>query len=120
MTDVYADADELWAIVGPGNALPDAQEPRLALALIAATRWVGYRVGVEVTDDELLAPYTIEAVECRPAWKAACLAAAVRFMKSADAPFGVTGVGEYGMSVKTSIPEAEVLLFGQREAFGFA
>lgn len=119
-TDVYASAAELTAIVGAGTATESVA--RVALALIAATRWVRFRVGDDVgaDDDVLTAPYTIAVIATTPARKAACLAAATRFFKAPDVPFGVMGTGDYGMSVKTTIPEAEVLLLGQRTAFGFA
>lgn len=120
MTDVYASRAELQAVIGAGSS--DAVNDRLDLALIAATRWVQYRVGtLETTDDDALeAPYTLTVVAATPGQKAACLAAATRFYKAPDAPFGVLGGGEYAVIVRTAIPEAELLLFGQREAFGFA
>ena len=120
MTDVYASRTELRALVGAGSG--DVLDDRLDMTLIAATRWVMYRVGVDVADDDddLEAPYTLTVVATTPARKAATLAAATRFWKAPEVPFGVAGFGEYGVSVKTSIPEADVLLLGQREDFGFA
>ena len=122
MAEVYATRAELWDLIGSGQTVPDAQEDRLDMCLIAATRWVQFRCGVDVgaDDDELTAPYTLTVIATTPARKAATLAAATRFYKAPDVPFGVTGMGEYGMSVKSAIPEAELLLLGQREDFGFA
>lgn len=120
MTDVYASVAELWAVVGAGT-MPDAHEDRLGAALIFGTNYVRYRVGLDVTEDvDVEPPYTLVVVAAPAAYGLACIAAAVRAFKSADVPFGVLGMGEYGMNVKASIPEADLLLFGQREAFGFA
>lgn len=120
MADVYASRAELRSLVGAGTSTE--LDTRLDMTLIVATRWVMYRVGVDVgaTDDELEAPYTLAVVATTPARKAACLAAATRFWKAPEVPFGVMGMGDYGVSIKTSIPEAEVLLLGQRSDFGFA
>lgn len=120
MTDVYASRTELRALVGAGSG--DALDARLDMTLIAATRWVRYRVGDDVADgdDDLTAPYDLDVIATTPAKKAATLAAATRFWKAPDVPFGVAFGGEYGISIKTSIPEADVLLFGQRTDWGFA
>lgn len=120
MADSFASRAELRALVGAGSG--DATDNRLDMTLIAATRWVRYRVGDDVADDddELEAPYTVTVVETTPAKKAATLAAATRFWKAPDVPFGVASFGEYAIGVKVSIPEADVLLFGQRTDWGFA
>lgn len=120
MTDVYASRAELRALVGAGASAD--LDTRLDMTLIAATRWVMFRCGDDVgaDDDALEAPYSLTVIAATPARKAATLAAATRFWKAPEVPFGVMGAGEYGISIKTSIPEAEVLLMGQREDFGFA
>lgn len=121
MTDVYASRDELKAAIGGGAAGAGGDTDRMDAALIAGTWWVQHRVGVETTDDEALeAPYDLEVIAVRPSWKLACLAASIRFFNSPLVPFGVAGVGEYGMTVRTAIPEADAVLLGQRESFGFA
>jgi hypothetical protein len=120
MTDVYASRAELRALVGAGaNADLDT---RLDWTLIAATLWVRYRVGDDVaTDDaDITTPGTLTVVATTAAKHAATLAAATRFWKSPEVPFGVMGMGDYGVTVKTSIPEAEALLVGQKSDFGFA
>ena len=118
MTDVYASVEELRALVGAGDS--STLTDRLGWTLIAASRWVDYRTVEDVTDDDVTAPYTLTVVATTAGRKAATLAAATRFYKAPDVPFGVFGSGEYAVTVKTSIPEAEVLLLGQRDTFGFA
>lgn len=120
MTDVYASRDELRSLLGAG--LGSAVDTRLDFTLIAATLWVRYRVGDDVgaDDTDITTPGTLTVVATTAAKKAATLAAATRFWKAPEVPFGVMGMGEYGVTVKTSIPEAEVLLFGQKSDFGFA
>lgn len=117
MADVYASRTELSAVLG--GTITGADD-RLDLALLAASRWVEHRVGLDVTEADLVAPYTLTVVACPPSWKAATLAAAVRFFKAADAPWGVAGVGELAAYIKTSMPDVELLLMGQRQAFGIA
>lgn len=118
MANVYLTRDELNAVLGAG--LTTGIEDRLDMACIVASRWVDYRVGNPVGEDDLEPPYTLTREACPPAWTAAALVVAVRFFKAPDVPFGVMTVGEGGMSVKTYIPEAEMILFGHRVAFGFA
>lgn len=100
------------------------QDDDLALALVAATRWVDARVGdLDVTaDDDWTgsADDIVVATEPDAALVAATLAAAVRFHKSADVPFGVAGMSDQGMVayVRSSIPEAELLLAPVIESWG--
>lgn len=118
MTDVYASRSELRQVLGGGT--DSTIDDRLDLAILVGTAWVQHRVGLEVDMGDLSAPYTLAVVACPPAYKAATLAVAVRTYKSPDVPFGVMGAGEYAVRVQTSIPEADAILFGKREAFGFA
>jgi hypothetical protein len=119
MADVYASRADLEAAIG--GTISGAGD-RFDLALLVASRWVDYRVGTAVTEANLSAPYTLVVVACPPAWKAATIAAAVRFLKSPDVPFGVAGMDGSGMTayVRTSMPEVELLLFGHRMAWGMA
>lgn len=117
MANVYASRAELSSVLG--GTITGADD-RLDMALIVASRWVEYRVGLDVTEADLSAPYTLVVVACHPAYKAATLAAAVRFFKAADAPWGVASLGDMSAYVKTSMPDVELLLMGQRQAFGLA
>lgn len=119
MTDVYASRSDLSAAIG--GTISGADD-RLDLAVLVASRWVDYRVGNDVVESDLTAPYTLTVVACPPAWKAATIAAAVRFLKSPDVPFGVAGMDGSGMTayVRSSMPEVELLLFGHRMAWGMA
>ena len=118
MTDVYASRAELASALGVSGA--SGLDDRLDLALIAGSRWVDYYLGTAVTEEDVTAPYTLSVVACNVAEKAATLAAASRFYKSADVPFGVVGgLGDYAVRVQRSIPEAEAILFGLRTEFGF-
>ena len=117
MSDVYASRAELSSVLG--GTITGADD-RLDLALLVASRWVEYRLGLDVTESDLIAPYSLTVVACPPSWKAATLAAAVRFFKAADAPWGVASMGEMATYVRTSMPDVELLLMGQRQAFGIA
>ena len=84
----------------------------LALALVAGTRWVDWRVGDldVVADDAWTGTAAGVSVATTPPSRLvmATLAAAVRFYKGAEVPFGVAGMNDDGMVayVKSSIPEA--------------
>jgi hypothetical protein len=101
------------------------QDDELALALVAATRWVDQRMGAGATaDDEWTGSSGDLAVETTPAAHLvkATLAAAVRMYKSTDVPFGIAGMSDQGMTayVRMSIPEAELILAPHMEAWGVA
>ena len=116
-TDVYASLSDIEATLGV-NA---ASNERRWLCLIAATRYVAYRVGAVVTDTELPEPITgITVVASRSAWRQATVAAAIRFAKSPEVPFGVAGGWDMATYVRQSIPDVDLLLSGQRVAFGVA
>lgn len=117
MANVYASRSELSSVLG--GTITGADD-RLDLALLVASNLVRYRVGLDVTEADLSAPYTLVVVACPPAYKSACLVAAVRAFKSADAPWGVASFGDMTAYVKQSIPDVDVILFGQRQAFGLA
>lgn len=115
---VFASPADLSAVLG--TAQTPGIEDRLDLALVVATGWVGHRVGEPQDPGDLVPPYTVEVVACPPAWRLATIAAAVRFYRSPEVPFGVMQVGEYGAQVRSSIPEAEAALLGHRADFGLA
>ncbi len=102
-----------------------AADDDLALALVAATRWVDLRTDSEVAADDA---WTGDAdnlvVETDPpaAFVQATIGLAVRFYKSADVPFGVAGMSDQGLVayVRSTYPEADLLLFGRRQTFGIA
>ena len=117
--DSYASDDELVAVIGanPGH------QTRRAVALLLATRWVAYRIGVPVTDDPIDpndAEPTIHPVPAKAAIRQATIAAAVRFYKSPDVPWGVAGGWDEAVYVRQSMPEVELILFGQRQRWGIA
>lgn len=119
MVSVYAAPADLAAALGTGQTV--GLDERLALACIVGSQWVDHRVGNVVDTSAQIPPYDPVVVACPPAWRAAAIAAAVRFYRSPDVPFGVMQVGgDYGMSVKTSIPEAELMLLGHRAPGGIA
>lgn len=108
-------------------AIPEAttgQDARLSLALVLATSWVDHFLGLEpVEDGDLWDPDgELEVEDGVPAARvSATVAAGVRFYKSPDVPFGVAGgIGDLAVYVSRSIPEAEVILLGHREAWGIA
>jgi hypothetical protein len=117
--DSYASDDDLVAIIG-ANA---GGQTRRALSLLLATRWVAYRIGVPVTDDppaDVEVEPTVQLVAAPYAVRQATLAAAVRFYRSPDVPFGVAGGWDEAVYVRMSMPEVELLLFGQRQRWGIA
>lgn len=114
--DVFVAPDELAPSVG-GAAAASAQPDRLALACITATLWVAQRVGATITAGDLVPPYATARIACDPRWTAAATIAAIRFYRSPDAPFGVLGgLGDMAVTVRQSIPEAELVLQGARLA----
>lgn len=119
-TDTYATPDEFAASIGAASG-PVATERR-NLALILATRWVAYRIGMVVTDDVLpIAVPDVNPVPARPAWREATVAAAVRFYRSPDVPWGAAGgLGDSAVYVRTAMPEVELILLGQRVGWGIA
>lgn len=117
-TDSYAPLADLDAAMGGANAV---SEERRWLCLILATRWVAYRIGAIVTDEALTPPIAgITVIAGRPSWRQATVAAAVRFMKSPEVPFGVAGGWDMATYVRQQIPDVELMLFGQRTAWGVA
>lgn len=119
----YASLEALKAAL----AIPAAtttQDDDLALALVAATRWVDWRIGdldVEADDAYTGDADDLEVVASPKAnYVLATLAAAVRFTKSVDVPFGVAGMNDQGVVayVRSSIPEAEILLGEAIDSWG--
>jgi hypothetical protein len=124
--DTFASPEELASYLGgvsggPGRAA-STHDQRRNLALIAASRWVAYRIGIGVTDDPIPpGDVTVTPVDARPAWRAATLVVATRFYRSADAVFGAMGgFGDDAVIVRAAIPEAELLLVGQTVSWGIA
>lgn len=117
--EVYASLSELATVLGGVTG----QDDRLTAAIILASRWVDYHLGNTVDDDlvDWTAPITLDVVDCRPAIHQATIAAAVRFYKSPDVPWGVAGgLGDVATYVKTTMPEVSLILLGQRQAWGIA
>jgi len=123
--DTFAAPEEMRAAlgaVGDGNAL------RLNLALLVATRHVLHVLGYTIVGTDLDAeippspdPLVIVPVAVPFAtWRAATIAAAVRFYKSPEVPFGVAGGWDMATYVRQSIPDVDMMLIGERVAFGIA
>jgi hypothetical protein len=106
-----------------GAAAGAVQDDRLATVAILGSRYVDLFTGTIVEDESgAVPPYTLEVVPCPPAWRLAALAAAVRYSKSPDLPFGaVGGLGDAAVYVRgTSIPEVDLILAGHRLSWGIA
>jgi len=110
-------------------AIPTAtttHDDDLALALVVATRWIDWHDGdLDVAaDDAWTGDAEDLAVESTPPahYVAACIVVAIRFYKSADVPFGVAGLNDAGVVayVRSSIPEAELLLAQSTVSWGIA
>lgn len=108
-------------------AIPTAtttHDDDLGLALVAATRWVDWRIGdLDIAADDVWTGDAddLEVVAApKTNYVLATLAAAVRFTKATDVPFGVAGMNDQGVVayVRSSIPEAEVLLGEAIESWG--
>jgi hypothetical protein len=118
---VYASRADLAAALGMTGV--SGPETRLDLALVIASRWVDNYLGIDFTQEDIDqdGTLTLTATDCPPAYKQAALAAASRFYKSTEIPYGVVGgLGDLAVRVKQSIPEAEVLLMGYRTEWGIA
>ena len=120
--DVFASPAELRPALGVVTG--EANERRLAIALLVATRHVlhalGYTVDVDVPIPPDPAVLDVLAVPVRASWRQATIAAAVRFYKSPDVPFGVAGGWDMATYVRMSIPDVDLLLLGERVRFGIA
>lgn len=106
-----------------GAAVGASQDDRLTTVAILGSRYVDGITGQPVADEAgAMPPYEVILVPCPPAWRLAALAAAVRFSKSPDLPFGaVGGLGDAAVYVRgTSIPEADLILTGHRTSWGIA
>lgn len=119
--DVFASPGELRPALGAVTG--EANERRLALALLVASRHVLYVLGYAFTDAPIPAdpaPLEVVPVDVAPAWRSATIAAAVRYYKSPDVPFGVAGGWDMATYVRQSIPDVDMQLVGERVAFGIA
>jgi hypothetical protein len=117
---VYVTIDDVRQATGAATG--PVQDDRLATVAILGSRYVDGVTGTLVADVDAIPPYTLELVPCPPAWRLAALAAAVRYSKSPDLPFGaVGGLGDAAVYVRgTSIPEADLILAGHRLSWGIA
>ena len=119
--DVFASPAELRQYLG--NITGEANERRMAVALLVGTRNVLHSLGYTFTDLEVPedpAAIDVVALPVRSSWRQATIAAAVRFFKSPDVPFGVAGGWDVATYVRMSIPDVDMLLLGERVAFGIA
>jgi hypothetical protein len=115
---VYCSVEDLAAVVGG----PQGAQERLTTAVILGSRYVDHIVGITPSEAVLAPPYALTVVPCEPAYRQAAIAAAARFLKSPDLPFGaVGGLGDMAVYVKgVSVPEVDLLLVGHRTKWGIA
>lgn len=120
--DVFAAPAELRPALG--QVTGEVNERRLAVALLVATRHVLHVMGYSIDEDVTIPPdpaaLDVSVVPVRSSWRQATIAAAVRFYKSPEVPFGVAGGWDMATYVRMSIPDVDLLLLGQRERFGIA
>ena len=124
---VYADAFTFQQTLG----LQSPDDLRINTALVLASRWVDAYLGwsnvmspadeYDWTDPDLWDSDPLVVVECPTAVRQATIAAAVRFYKSPEVPWGVAGgLGDMAVYVKTSMPEVGLMLMGLRNTWGIA
>lgn len=107
---VYASLDQLAAVLIKSAGSLDTDH-RAMLALAAGSRAVDARLGVTVTLTPEPAPYVLAVEDADPLVNQATLAAAVRFYRSTDVPFGaVGGMGDVAVYVRSRLPEVDLIL----------
>ena len=119
--DVFASPAEL--VPHTGSVAGAAAERRVAMALLTATRYVLFKLGYSFADEPIPAdpaPLTVTPVAVRASWHDACLIAAVRYWNSPSTPFGVTAGWDLAAYVRWSIPDADLVLLGERQRWGIA
>lgn len=119
--DVFASAAELRPALGPVGGADN--ERRLAVALLLGSRYVLHALGYRFDDTYIpadLDPASLVMVDSRASWRQATIAAAVRYFKSPEVPFGVAGGWDMATYVRGSIPDVDMMLLGERVAFGIA
>lgn len=119
--DVFASPAELAPHIG--QVVGAAQERRSGMALLTATRYVLFKLGYSFDEDTIPpdpAPLDVVPVAVRASWHDACLIAAVRYWNSPSTPFGVTAGWDMATYVRWSIPDADLVLLGERQRFGIA
>jgi hypothetical protein len=119
--DVFASPAELRPHIGPISG--EQNDRRAAIAMMLGTRHWLHLLGYAFTDAEVPAdPAVIEVVpvSVRASWRAGAIAAAVRFYKSGDVPFGVAGGWDMATYVRMSIPDVDMMALGERVYFGIA
>lgn len=115
----------LAVLKGKMGITSTARDDDLAAALVAATRIVDLWLGNGATaDDDWTGDPDDLAVATTPDVQLveATLYLAVRLYKSPDAPFGFAGMTDQGMVayVRGIAPELDLILFGQKAAWGIA
>jgi len=121
--EVFASADELRRGIGP--VAGEYNDRHLALALLTATRHVLHVLGYAIVESQPVvppdpAPLDLVVLPVAASWRMATGTAAVRFYKSMEVPFGVAGGWDMATYVRLSIPDVDLLLLGERVAFGVA
>lgn len=102
-----------------------AKDDELALALVAATRWVDVMTDGDATADDVWTGDAADIVVDTAATAAIVqlvIGLGVRIYKGPDVPFGIAGMSDNGLVayVRRVYPEAELLLVGQRSTWGLA
>jgi hypothetical protein len=119
--DVFASMAELRKGLGPLEG--EFNERMMGLGLLVGSRRLLHELGYAFTDTELPPdpdPLPIVPVACRASWRRATVVEAVRFLKSEEVPFGVAGGWDMATYVRQSIPDVDMLILGERVAFGIA
>lgn len=92
----------------------------LARAVVIGSRWVGAKVPAAVLEDQdsdMDPAGTVELVDGQPSWQQAALIVAVRSYRGPEAVFGFLGA-DVATAVRSYIPDAELVLFGQVQSWG--
>lgn len=114
---VYCSAYDVWNAISPGDdSAFENNRDRIDQARVVGSRWVDTYIGNTVEEGD--PGETLEEPSVDYRMRQAAIIASVRFYKSGDAPFGLLGDSE--RYVSSRIPDAELVLTGMREAFGFA
>ena len=112
--EALADPVEVARVLGT-----DPDTDRVVLATLTASQYVAGRTGYALADVPLGAsPYgPVRVVEAPAAVRQATVAAAIRFYKGPDVPFGLAGA-DLQSYVRSVMPEVDLALLGYRVDFG--
>jgi len=119
--DVYLSRDDLRAQVGVNTGFDDRLDRAVVMGTMYARKFCD---GMTVAETPVLEPGPLDltVVATTPGRVQGATIAAVRFWQSGSVPFGIAGgLGELAVRVSgRSIPEADLAMQYEREAFGVA